>query len=661
MNRFKLSLAVLIATCVPLFCQVQSGQTLKKNILTDHDFKFQLRGPKSAQVLDAKAAQQIVPDSQGGMVLESDIYSVVVIERAPGGDASTWSDTIVGQLGLENKVVESRTKVKFAGRDAVKTIVTGTTQDINVRFQHMIFMNSGFLYQVIAWGIASSTKKDGSTFLPTLNAFRLLAGKVGGRKSSFETPSMGGVGWQYKDKKFESAPLGIEVVAKAPWRVAVGDELKSMSPEAEVGILHDTAYLVVIGEQVVGVNQKEFSANLQSGLLLSQGTTSKPSREKMKVGGREVSFITYQTTAPAITFYHGVVFHGDTCLQIQAWYVTNLEKEAKGTLKAGLESIRFLDPEALLALSKKMAKAPYLDTRIGLNHVLSNGVFREFESGLTWSRPDGFWRISIGEEARVKNEKAVMWLEEPSRGIFGFSIVDSELGGLKGKGYHEVIVDEFAGTKRKTIETKVAGHPGFLTIIDMKGETPLIYYVYTASVGTSGVQLFFWGFPGNMKTAEESIQQALGGLEFHGKKMPKTERKGQQYTDHRLRFQLQLPSKSTEIEDSTPAPVRALGTILSCELSSDTNLTLIAMCAPEDSDDDWFDSFSSGSFDVLDDDPSEGKDVIAGVPCTWVHYDGGSHHAKIFTFSRNGTHYCLMFTGSAIEDIEKQKPCFKLL
>lgn len=70
-------------------------------------------------------ASRLVPEAVAGGLRDNSVFGVVIVEAAPAVPLDGYADLLIDLLPLEGKVTEKRERVKFAGTDAVRFVVTG--------------------------------------------------------------------------------------------------------------------------------------------------------------------------------------------------------------------------------------------------------------------------------------------------------------------------------------------------------------------------------------------------------------------------------------------------------------------------------------------------------------------------------------------------------
>ncbi len=636
----------------------QGGQRIEGDRLVDEDFRFAITRPDPGwKLLGVAEARQIVPDAAAGIMKPPGLFCVVVVEPAPEGTAETWARTIIDNLPLEGKTEEVFEATTFCDRPAIRAQNTGRTSDLAVRFQHVIVMNEGHLFQIIAWGSQDLTKADGSSFAPAVKTVALLPGKIRGRSAEARVTEATGVGWLVRSGRFASAAYGFAVEPAGEWRLAVGKELTGMNGDAEVGLVHTHAYMIAICERAAGVDKAAFMGHIRDSAAAGRETSGKPL--DVKVGGEAVTLLRYAMGDSAeFTLYHGAFFRNDICIQVQAWFMAKLETEAMAALPAAFEAFRFLDAKEREQVAAAIDAKPDSTNVIGMDHAFRQGVYRNFRQDITWKRPAGFWRISTGDAARQRNADASLFFEEPSAGLMGMVIAE-DADGAEGARYHDTVVRNLTGEKTgddatAPIPAKFGSVDGLVTKTRVaSGATTLDYAIATAVTPKRAVQCLIWGLPGNAATAQDRITAALGGLSVHPSGLPETTTEGLDHADERLGFSLKSPAEGAQLRDILPAgSLKAAGTGVMWQSKSSIAF-VVAVCAlSDDQDPAWFDRFVvanlvenlSRNFGGR---PSESAGAIAGHDCSRLTWTKGFERLEINKFVRDRTFFAVGFGGRA--------------
>ncbi len=630
-----------------------AGITTGKPIV-DTDYRFRLDPPGAGwRLMGETEIRNMAPDAVAGAVHGQGMFGVVIVEPAPGVPAEELAQLVVENMALENKQVGDFEPLTFAGKPATRVTITGTTQGLTFRYVNHVFEHQGFFYQVMAGGMSAKVDARGRALAPFFSAFSLTEGKVQARKAQREVIDTTGVGWRVKDGVFESAAYGLRVEPRGDWRLAVGAELDQMNPNAEVGLVCEQAYLILLMERASGVDRKRFAKKLRQDMLrnISAKPSGKPAR--VTIGGREVRLHRMRTaTKPVFEYLHGVMFVGDNAVQVLYWSLAGLKEKASGLMPDALASIAFMTHQQASALAGELAGRPDPQNRVGPGYSLRRGTYRSFAHGLTWKKPPaeagsrvGFWRISVGEQARAFNPDSSLVIEDPVAGVFGMLIVEPA-GGFDGPGYHDLVTRR-AFAKPPTPETVKLGPVSGLSSTGRKDEDglKLTYRLVTAIHSGQAIQFAFWGVPDAMREHGALVAAALAGLDLTAAPKP-SQQTGGRTSDWRFGFSYQPPGTGWQRKELTPPEMREAGTVLDFSRGAE-HVLLLSVCALDAGQDrEWFLRFiqeliQSRMAELPLGPPGRDKLELAGA--TWDRLRWrGSFKADAYLTMRDRTFYGLL-------------------
>jgi hypothetical protein len=119
-----------------------------------------------------------------------------------------------------------------------------------------------------------------------------------------------------------------------------------------------------------------------------------PSTWKAQVAGREVEFRRFRRAgALPMEFLIGVTYlgepPGDIGLTLLGWYKAGLREKSLPIMAQAMGSISELPKAEAAALLRSQEALPDGQNEVGLSYSLRQGIYRDFQSGLTWRKPGG--------------------------------------------------------------------------------------------------------------------------------------------------------------------------------------------------------------------------------------------------------------------------------
>jgi len=119
--------AFLVALALALFpapaAAQETGQTIRRGKLVDHDYGFALERPSLRwQLASEEEIKKIVPDAVAGMHSLPKIYGVVIVERLQSPDLARFADHLIDGMPLEGKRVVSRSDGELLERKVIRRV-----------------------------------------------------------------------------------------------------------------------------------------------------------------------------------------------------------------------------------------------------------------------------------------------------------------------------------------------------------------------------------------------------------------------------------------------------------------------------------------------------------------------------------------------------------
>jgi hypothetical protein len=646
--------------------------------IVDEDYRFRLDWPGEGwKLLGEEDARKLLPSAVAGVYKDGWLFGVVIVEQADVVDIDAFFETIVESMPLEDKHLVERESVQFVGRRAVRFVLTGQISGIRARYVGYVFESEGHLYQVLGSSVVGRPGVSASGHQPFFDAFSLLPGEVRGREATTSTPDRQGVGWTVENGTFLSAAYGIRVDPPEGWRVAVGAELDEIDVDAEVALVSQKpeAYIVLTAEVIRGVDHDTYSAKVSLGRQEDCVSTGPP--VEMSVFGRTVPMKRYRMHVPlAVDYVQGLAFEGDLGVQVVGWSVAPATSRALPRIEAAVAGIRFLEAEELKALRLRLGRAAGR-SQVGKGWALRAGRYTNFELGLRWERPEGYWRVTAGQAARAEyGEETLLVFEEPSLGLIGY-LTACPIIEVTPEEYHDRVIDEgkeMVGVTDEISSAPIAlgeGHGRVSTIDTTPDGVPFRFRHMTAVHGDLGVQISVSGFKGNMGApeAEAAARDVVRALFLPSRTPPAMETSGSRYTDRRMGYEFDLPGWSCRT--MTPVRIKALGSSVAWSKERGMVQTLAVCVFGQVQDMDWFRKFVTQVFRekvgrMAGAAPEQDRSTLGGVPCDRIVWDGDGRgtRAEALLLQRGNIFYCLLAVGPSGRkalDVEALKAGFRLL
>jgi hypothetical protein len=365
-----------------------------------------------------------------------------------------------------------------------------------------------------------------------------------------------------------------------------------------------------------------------------------------------------------IEMLYGVLFHEDICLQLVYSYPERVRKQAEASLPDALAAVTLLEGRQTASLRRSMSRERFSQESISPSAVLRGGVFRDFETRLSWRKPSGLWRANIGEDARAANEDSSLHLEHPATGIQGLVIVEPR-GGRSPLSFHQQVrAMHFGEQAAKPSPLSIAGQTGHSSRgKSLVGRLVFDKHLVTITRGARAYQILFWGLPGNMARAQKELQQAIAGFGF----LPPTARpstlEGNHLRDHRLGFEFRPPGEAWRFRDRTPAAQRQISRNATWR-SSDGEVGVLAVLNVSD-DPTALESLVERILGrsrpgLVFGNATRGKSTLDGRPCRHLKWSG-LRRTEAYLLTRGGFLYGVVISTSRSFESSKLVAGFHLL
>ncbi len=533
-------------------------------VIENIPYRFRLAQPgPNWQLLEHDDARQIASDAQAAVSIDTGLTAVVIVEHVPGLNLEQMSTLILESMPIEGKSFTARESEIYVGLPALRFEVSGLVNDIPMDYAGRIFLREEFSYQVIAFAPRGTAKKE--DWDRAFESFSLTDGEIKPVIDNTISPDMIGVGWRLKDGVFESAVSGLRVSPQSGWRAVVGAEARRMNADAEVVLVHQApdAYFLVIPERIGASSEEAYTMNRVDSTAVTLKGTVKRTQIKSELLGKTVDSTVLSEGEVPWTFQVSVAFDKGWAVQATGWYAAGVGEDGEKAIAEAMKSVAWLPQRERDALRRELLAAPDQQDVVGSAFSLRSGVFRDYEYGLQWAKPKGFWELSVGQEVRAINPRALLYGRYSNSALHILLIADDSIAEVDASSYHErsvMSVQQRLGLDVTKSKQKSRIGSGAALLSDGKtttGGIDLGYRIVTAASGKRGVQLHIWGVATSMKEHALAAALAARALELHPR-LPASEMRKGVYLDHRLGFSMKL-DREYRYTDSTPAELAGIG------------------------------------------------------------------------------------------------------
>jgi hypothetical protein len=389
-------------------------------------------------------------------------------------------------MPLEGKKVSDKKNEEFLGLPAVSYEVSGWVSDIPMEYEGRIFARGEYVYQLIA--LAPRGTASASAFAEVFDSMVLDEGEITIPEQELELRDASGVGWHLEKGVFESAISGLRVKPPEGWSVAIGADAERINADAEVVLTSRSpeAYLVVIPELIGKADPVVYRADRIQVTKDNMGLGVNETASTTTLLGKEVDMSTLESKEVPWTFNVAVGFYDEWALQATGWYNTAYGDKGKEAVKTAMGGISLMSAEDKAALSAELETLPDTQNFVGENHSLRDRVFQDYQRGIRWTAPEGFWEMSVGQAVREVNPAAQLYARFANSALHLLVIGEDTAGAMSADDYHQVASAGVANNLKLDFDVKAKkGKIGTGEALYSEGTTPvsglgLRYRVYTS-------------------------------------------------------------------------------------------------------------------------------------------------------------------------------------
>lgn len=627
--------------------------------VVDEDWKFHLAWPGAGwKMMGESDVSRIGPDLVAGAIANNNFFGVIV-EAQADQTIDQYVDLVLANRKIGSEAIESRAAVQVAGVEGVRVVYTTQIEQMPYRFAITAVAHEGHWYQLLGWSLTKNELL--ASYDQFVAAFSFLPGTPKGRTArAVVQKDVDGPDWRLREGVFESATEGLRVRPSHDWRVAVGVELREMNDSADVGLVHANpdVFVVMLSDVTPEVARESFAESRRAEISASGGTWA-PEPWTATLAGEPLAF--RRLVGQPFEYLHAVRFDHTRATQVLGWYAGNARDKAEPMLVHAFAGIERMTDGERESLRDELVAAVDPHEMVGEHERLREGVFRDYEHGIEWTKPEGLWRLAIGDEARASNPDAVLTGESRDVGLL-FELHAQGRGGRDADLVHEEALATYGLTKGKTESIALAD--GTMVLSRAKKEHGGI--VWSFSVGTALLQdramvLAVWG--------SESVAQAEHDRVFRGLRfaddLKAVRQQGTRLVDDRMGYAVEMPNGLTR-QDVTPIDQTKIGTLSSWK-GDHREVQLVSLCALGlGQDADWLvglmqQQMRTAMGTSTSATAQESEMLIAGKTAHRTTYKTLATANDIIVFSHRRTVFALVTTGMSDSELEGIRSSFRLL
>jgi hypothetical protein len=638
-------------------------------------YRFTLVQPGADwKLMERDDARKIATDAQAAMSTANGLTAIVIVEHVPGLTLVEMSTLIIDSMPIEDKTMTAQENELYVDLPAVRFALSGRVNDIPMQYEGRIFLREGYSYQVIAFapdGVAKRQDWDRA-----FDSFRLSDGEIQPVVDNTSAPDMVGVGWRLKDGVFESAVTGLRISPQGGWRAVVGAEARRMNPDAEVALVRSApdAYFLVSPEQIGETDTDAYFQNRVDDTAASLKGEVKRTSIPGELFGKPVNSTLLTSAEVPWTYQVSVAFADGWAVQGTGWYTVGLGETGQKAIADAMKSIARMPKKERTALRSELLASPDQQDAVGTAFSLRTGVFRDYENGLEWTKPKGFWELYTGQEVREINAGARLYGRYSNTALHFMLLVNNLPSDAEAGVFHDSSVTSAQQQlglelKKSAQKTRIGSGPALVTDATMaKGGIEVGYRIVTAVAEKRGVQLHIWGVGKGIERHAAAAAQAVSALEVHAR-MPATEMRKGVYLDYRLGFSMEVERKY-EYRDSTPPEVAGIGSFPTWGIDGKDWIGVFAIRAIEAGRDrEW-------SMSVMEDriresltkmvnagEATKEETTLVGMPAKHLLWTGSGRRLDAYLIRRHQTIYALAATDADGDSgmIDKAIAAFRLI
>ena len=392
---------------------------------------------------------------------------------------------------------------------------------------------------------------------------------------STETPDFETVGQRVRDGIFESSVFRLTVNPPQGWRLLVGRELAQLDPDAIVGLAaaDSTAYVILSPEYLPNDIPDSFlesqRGNFFTTLQDQFESISRSDTVEFNVCGKTVKFEHFVTSAPQFQYYCGVELFDDLKIMCSAWSLGSDSDQLRESVRAAVGSVSLIPQQDTDKLRQEELARTDIQSSIGRDFSLRRSVYRNFRTGVVWTRPKSFWKVNPGDAAKQVDPNCELFCENILAGIY-LTVVSDELEDLTLdlNSHHSFVIEntfEEDHAVHDTVPQKLMIDGAAALVSEGDDDTddiPIRYRIITIIRNGWAYQITVSGYTGRMEQYKREVDAAIAGFAFLGRSLKPVNMTPKGIDDLWLGLKLDLSPSSWKPRDVTPPQLRNLGRVV---------------------------------------------------------------------------------------------------
>jgi hypothetical protein len=525
-----------------------AGQTIREQVLEDHDFGFVLRVPRGWRL---HGEDELGPDAEGARAAVFDprtsLVGRVYVDADPRSLEEVASERAARARGLGLSVAEPRSR----DHGAIAGLFLDSTAEVDGKraaYGEWLLRRGADLVLLGAARTGEDTAATEEAFRTFFASFDLAPESGAGRPRLRSAADAEAVTWTVRDGVFTSAIGGYRFAPGDGWMV-VGEEEGEARPDVWATTLSGPRRQVLISSFAVSPAERASAeARLREKALRSFGPLAEAEGTSISLGGEACRFRRHvPTDGTALEAHHGVVFHGEVGVQA-VWVASRGDRDAAARAVAEvLGRFQWLSAEVRDAARQEARARQARDVRFGNGWSFRAGVFRSHHAGIEWRSPSPLSRLAFGAGSR---DDRLLWrgdTGDPSAlCLAGIDVAtDPDV-------FHARALRETPGEFDRRVDLPTGHPPELVTRVSaLKAEGGTRTFVATLSKGWRSLRCLVRVADG--PAALSAVDRVLGGFDVPERTPPEREQVGRTWFEHRAGFGLTLPDGPSWTFSAHPA------------------------------------------------------------------------------------------------------------
>ena len=365
------------------------------------------------QLLDSKA-----PERSGLCAYDEEqlVLACVSVAHAPSSTLEKYVDDWLSRLQFASPNVLLREPSEFQGEPASTFEVSGGYLGQPSKLSGVIFFHQGRVYRILVRG--PGDRFDHTRFRRFVDNVHLLPGKVKDPPLASASRHESGPGWRLSDGLYESGIKSFKIAAGAGWSFVVGRELREFNPDADIVALHDNPdiSLAVRVEPLRKETPRGELSRLQESHRKNLHVQLTPDKLRLQVqGASRVARLGKTDSGNRVAYFN--YRSGDKLIELTAGFSELYRTAALPLIEKAANAIAIVPIADRGAFERPLLLETEAGHSVGREYSLRNGCFHAYAQGFAWCPPRGFWEFSLGDDARVNHDWAVLDAKNVQSGI----------------------------------------------------------------------------------------------------------------------------------------------------------------------------------------------------------------------------------------------------